>query len=156
MNQTEKIVREFFAAFSSGDVSAIDTYFDENIEYVVVHEDQNETNRAVPWIGKYKGITEVKGFLNRLLSNIVVEGISADDIIANENKAAVFGKFEYLAQSTGVKFFSYFAIKLEVTDGKISKYHFYEDTFSVAFAFRSNGQWASEYSDSKTFIPEKN
>ena len=147
MNAAEQIVRDFFNGFTNGDVDVMDQFFDPNVEYTVIHPETNETNRAVPWAGRYQGLDQAKAFIARLLSNITVTGIHADDLIAQDNRVAVFGRFYYTAQSTGNEFFSYFAIRIEVANGKITKYHFYEDTFAVAFAFRDDGYWTSDFAN---------
>lgn len=156
MEKAEKIVKAFFKGFEEGNPNVMDEFFDPDVEYVVIHPEKNETNRAVPWMGVYKGLDQAKRFIQRLLNNIQVTGIHTDDVIAQGNRVAVFGRFYYTAQSTQKDFFSYFAIRIEVENDKIVKYHFYEDTFAVAFAFRKEGQWDSKYKEVEYKIPEQN
>lgn len=149
MNTAAEIVTAFFKGFEEGKVD-VDRFFHPDVAYTVIHPDKNETNRAIPWAGHYQGLDAAKGFLGTILQNISVTDIHADKIISEGNDVAVFGRFYYTANSTQNEFFSYFAVNIEVKDGKIFKYHFYEDTFAVAFAFRESGHWTSQFTNIKS------
>ena len=140
-NKSGQIVRDFFAAFARRDTSSLNNFFHDDVEYTVIRSDNNATKEAVPWIGKYHGTNGAKEFLEKLLSNIQVTEVKADEFIVQDDKVAVFGHFVYQSVATDLEFKSLIAVRIRVKDDKISEYHFYEDTYAVAFAFRKGGQW---------------
>lgn len=48
-----------------------------------------------------------------------------------------------------------YSIMFDLRDGLIVKYHFLENTFDVAAAFRSDGEWLLETDDAKHRVPIK-
>ena len=146
MNTSEnvKIVQNFFEAFQKGDVDVIDRFFSPEIEYLVNSTLSDETTKAIPWNGMHKGKKEVKAFIARLLASVDVVNFEVKDYIAQDDKVAVFGTFVYSAKSTGKLMKTEWAIKITMRDGLIYRYHFFEDTYAIAFAFRHSGSWEIE------------
>jgi hypothetical protein len=71
------------------------------------------------------------------------------------NKAAAFGWFRLHALSTGRTVDISYSIRFELCDGLIVKYHFLENTFDVATALRSAGNWLLETDGTKHSGPAK-
>jgi hypothetical protein len=69
------------------------------------------------------------------------------------DKAAAFGWFRLRALSTGRTADTSYSITFELRDGLIIKYHFLENTFDVAAAFRAGGSWQIDTDGTKHNVP---
>jgi hypothetical protein len=85
--------------------------------------------------------------------NLEVTGFGPREVISEENKAAAFGWFGLHALSTGRTADISYSIRFELRDGLIAKYHFLENTFDVATAFRSDGAWLMDTDGAKHTVP---
>jgi len=146
-------IQDFFAAFGRGDLAAIDRYFEPDVEYVVIGAAVPGTARAIPWAGLHRGREAVKSFFSMLTGSIEVVSFEAQEFIAQGDAVAVFGHFRYRAISTGKLMDTDWAIRIEMRDGHIARYHFYEDTFAIAAAFRRSGAWEVENAGSHRAVP---
>lgn len=157
MNEQQDIqtFQRFFQSFAGGDMGAIDRYFSPDVEYVVVSKDAPGTAAAIPWIGTYRGREAVKDFLIRLVQSVEVLRFEPRDYIAQDGKVAVFGYFKYRARSTGKDMETDWAIHAQMKDGLIARYHFYENTFAIAEAFRHSGSWEVENDGSRRTVPAR-
>lgn len=155
MSETRNVqtIQEFFAAFGRGDLGAIDRYFTPDVEYVVVGGDVPGTTRAIPWAGVHRGREAVKSFFALLTGSIQVLSFDPREFVAQGNAVAVFGHFRYRAFSTGKGMETDLAIRIQMRDGQIARYHFYEDTFAIATAFRHGGSWDVENAGSRRAVP---
>jgi hypothetical protein len=79
----------------------------------------------------------------------------AREVISEGNKVAAFGWFRLHALSTGRIADISYSIRFELRDGLIVKYHFLENTFDVAAAFRSAGEWLLETDGTQHRVPSK-
>jgi hypothetical protein len=77
------------------------------------------------------------------------------EVISDGNKAAAFGWFRLHALSTGRTADIGYSIRFELRDGLIVKYHFLENTFEVAAAFRSGGEWLIETDSQNHLVPSR-
>jgi ketosteroid isomerase-like protein len=73
--------------------------------------------------------------------NLEVTAFGPREVISEGNRAAAFGWFRLHALSTGRTLDISYSIFIELRDGLIVKYHFLENTFDVAAAFRTGGSW---------------
>ena len=149
------------------DASAVDRFFAADVEYVVngsplvessadVPPISAECQAALPWLGLHSGRDKVKRFLAHMHRNLEVTGFGRREVISEGNKAAAFGWFRLHALSTGKTVDIAYSIRFELRDGVITKYHFLENTFDVARAFRTNGQWVFETDGTTCRVPERN
>ncbi len=144
---SQQLIADFFQAFARRDFDAVENFFTDDVVYTVVGDPKGdppldpETKAAIPWIGRYRGPKGAREFIAHLLRNIEVVGFGPQEVIANNDRVAVFGTFSYRAVSTGKRFDSEYAIRIHLRDGRISQYSFYENTYAVAAAFRTSGGW---------------
>lgn len=151
--QNVQTIKDFFAAFGRGDLGAIDRYFTADVEYVVIGAEVPGTLRAIPWAGLHRGREAVKSFFGLLTGSIEVVSFEPSEFIAQGDAVAVFGHFRYRAVSTGKVMETDWAIRIRMENGQISHYHFYEDTFAIAAAFRHSGTWEVENAGSQRTVP---
>jgi uncharacterized protein len=148
------IVKAYFQAFADNDPASIERYFTPDIEYTVIGMTIPAVEKAViPWLGHYHGHDGAKQFFSHLQNNIEVIGFSPQSFIEQGDQVAVFGAFTYKAVSTQKEFESDYAIRIQMRDGKISHYHFFENTFAIGEAFRHSGSWDIENDGQRRMAP---
>jgi len=153
-----EIVASYLDSVLRKDHSAIERFFDPEIDYFVngtSHRDAElrlppisaELESALPWLGHHKGQAGVRAFQDTMHSNLDVTAYGPREVISEGNKAAAFGWFRLHAQTTDRTIDIAYAILFELRDGKIVRYQFLENTFDVAAAFRAGGSWQIKRSD---------
>ncbi|MBV8066440.1 MAG: MBL fold metallo-hydrolase, partial [Candidatus Eremiobacteraeota bacterium] len=113
----------------------------------------SECSAALPWLGLYRGRDALRGFLGHMHRNLEISEFGPLEVISNGDRAAAFGWFRLAASSTGRTADISFAVNFEVRDGRIVKYHFVENTFDVAAAFRTGGSWIVSTDGTQKTIP---
>jgi ketosteroid isomerase-like protein len=145
-------------------VAAAERYFHPEILYVVngppglsegvgLPAISSELHSALPWLGSYRGLDDVRAFLAHMHANLDVTAFGPREIVGDEEHAAVFGWFELRSRPSGRKARVAFSLLLEARDGKIARYQFLENTFDVALAFRTSGTWAMQPDGKTTNVP---
>ena len=112
-----------------------------NVRYVSLNDDNPELHAVMPWSGPGQGaeaIVRAFTLVRRAWYTIMFE---AEHVFASGDNVALFGHFTYRSRATGKTITTPFAIRSEVSDGKVSFMQFMEDTFGTAAFFRSGGSW---------------
>jgi ketosteroid isomerase-like protein len=156
---------EYLDAVTRGEgAAAAERYFHPEIVYVVNGPPEpnqavdlpalsSELHAALPWLGIYRGLDQVRSFLTHMHSNLDVTGFGRREIVGDDERAAVFGWFGLRSRATGREVRIAFSVLVEERDGKIARYQFLENTFDVSLAFRSSGAWAFETDGKTTTVP---
>jgi ketosteroid isomerase-like protein len=161
-----ELIAAYLEAVIRKDASAVDRFFARDVEYIVNGSpipDPEGTrppisaycNTALPWLGLYKGTQAVKEFLAHMHRNLGVVAFGPREVISEDNRAAVFGWFRLHALSTGRTSDIAYAIRFELRDGFIVRYHFLENTFDVAAAFHSSGEWRLDTDGATHKVPSQ-
>jgi ketosteroid isomerase-like protein len=159
------IVAAYLDAVLRKDNTAIDRFFHPDVEYIVNGSPARDAERrlppisrecaeALPWMGLHRGLDEVKSFFDCLHRNLDVTAYGPREVISDGNRAAAFGWFRLHALTTGRTIDIPYSIFFELKDGLIVKYHFLENAFEVAAAFRSGGRWLVRREGETHEIPE--
>ena len=61
--------------------------------------------------------------------------VSVEAVVTDGENAVIFAAFDHVAVPTGRPFNTDVALRLTVTDGKITRMHLFEDTAAVAAAY---------------------
>lgn len=159
-----KLIAAYLDAVIRKDASVVDRCFHPNVEYMVngtpvpdpagmLPPISTECHTALPWLGIYHGREALKGFLGHMHRNLEVTAFGPREVISEGDKAAAFGWFRLRALSTGRIADISYSIRFELLDGLIFKYHFLENTFDVAAAFRATGSWLMDTDGAKHNVP---
>ncbi len=106
-----QIVASYLDAVLRKDHSAVDRFFDPEVEYFVNGTSQRDPERkmppmspefeaALPWLGHHRG-RGVKAFLETMNANLDVTVYGPREVISEGDKAAAFGWFRLHALTTG-------------------------------------------------------
>jgi ketosteroid isomerase-like protein len=149
--ENKAVMQRFFDSFRTGQLD-LASYVTTDVEWTVVADHAPVTQAVIPWIGTHKGLDGLQKFFGELLENIQVVEFEDRDYIAEDDRVAVFGYFKYCAIPTGNLMETDWAIRIQMRDGRIARYHFFENTFAIANAFRTGGSWEIENSGSKRTV----
>lgn len=149
---SSELIAAYLDAVIRKDESAVDLYFDPNVEYMVNGARQRDDagvlppisadcHAALPWLGLYHGRDALKDFLAHMHRNLEVTAFGPREVISQGNKAAAFGWFRLRSLATERVVDISYSIFFELRNGLIIRYHFLENTFDVASAFRAQGSW---------------
>jgi len=161
-----ELIASYLDAVIRKDASAVDRFFATDVEYMVnctpiadpagaLPPISTDCCTALPWVGMHKGKEAVKEFLTHMHRNLEVTAFGPREVISEGNKAAAFGWFQPHALSTGRTADIAYAIRFELRNGLIVRYHFLENTFDVAAAFRSSGEWCLDTDGAKHTVPSQ-
>jgi glyoxylase-like metal-dependent hydrolase (beta-lactamase superfamily II)/ketosteroid isomerase-like protein len=159
-----EVIKSYLDAVARKETGVVERFFHPDVEYMVngaVAIDERgtlppispECSAALPWLGLYRGREALRGFLDHMHRNLEITEFGPLDVISNGDKAAAFGWFRLEASSTGRTAEISFGVNFEVHDGRIVKYHFVENTFDVAGAFRTDGAWIVATDGTTKVIP---
>ena len=159
------LIRDYLDAVMRKDASAVDRYFDPDVEYVVNGtpvRDSSDTlppisehcQTALPWFGLHRGRKAVHDFFDHMHRNLEVSAYGPREVIYEGNRAAAFGWFRLHALTTDHIIDIAYSIRFEILDGRFVKYHFLENTFDVASAFRTGGAWLLKIDGATRPVPD--
>ena len=158
------LIADYLDAVMRKDASVVERFFAPEVEYMVngtptpdpdgvLPPISADCHAALPWLGLHRGREGVKKFLAQMHRNLEVVAFGPREVISDGNRAAAFGWFRLHALSSGRTVDIAYSIKFELRDGLIVKYHFLENTFDVAGAFRSGGEWLIKTDNQEHRVP---
>jgi uncharacterized protein len=112
----------------------------DDFVYVSLNYKDNGLKRIMPWCGTNHGVESlVKTFVD--VSRFWrVDEFSIEDVIEQDDRVAVFGRFTYTSTVMRKQVISPFAILARTAGGKCTYMQFMEDTFATGGSFRSGGR----------------
>ncbi|MEU2301575.1 nuclear transport factor 2 family protein [Streptomyces antibioticus] len=127
---TDETVDAFFAAFGAGDSEALLGQFADTVDFRV----SGAPN--VPWAGSRSTkaeIAEFFGLFPQLLSG--PESFEITTRISQGEDAVVIADCVFEVTATQKKFHNRYALHFTVVEGRIARYHMYEDSYAIHEAF---------------------
>jgi ketosteroid isomerase-like protein len=158
------LIAAYLDAVMRKDASASERFFAPDVEYMVNGTSTPDADgalppisagcqSALPWLGLHRGLGALKQFLAHMHRNLEITAFGPREVISEGNKAAAFGWFRLHALPTGRTVDIAYSIRFELRDGVIAKYHFLENTFDVATAFHTGGEWVIETDNAAHRVP---
>jgi len=156
--KTSDVVRDFFqelfAGLPEGNLGAVDRHMTPDVEMIVVGTTSPELLQVLPWCGKHVGSEAVKNFFRHQLGpNIQILDFGIDEIIEQGASAALFGTFRIRARQTRTTIEAEYALRIKIRDGKIARYHLFENSYHIATAVRVGGAWEIETAEGHRSVP---
>jgi ketosteroid isomerase-like protein len=127
---TDETVDAFFAAFGAGDSEALLDVFADTVDFHV------GGSPSVPWAGSRSTkaeIAEFYGLFPQLLSG--PESFEITTRVTQDQDAVVIANCVFEVIATKKKFTNRYALHFTVTDGRVVRYHMYEDSYAIHEAF---------------------
>lgn len=91
---------------------------------------------SVPLYGAYKGKTGAQSMFTGFGEHLEPGDFEVDGSFEQGEQAALYGTFNHTVRKNGAKFPSNWALIAKTRAGKLTYYHFYEDSEALANAFK--------------------
>ncbi|MZD03903.1 ketosteroid isomerase [Streptomyces sp. SID5785] len=127
---TRATVEAFFAARAAADTERLTRLFADEVDWVLAE------NPVVPWIRPRRTAAECAVQFEELAAHTVAEDArgSLDTLLVDGTDAVLMGHLSGTVRATGTSFEGPYALRLTVEDGRITRFHLYENSLSIAAA----------------------
>lgn len=123
------IADDFWKRLQTGDRQGVLDLLADEVDWFVPGD-----SALVPWAGQRTTKAEVEAFLGLLGGAMSPQENQVHQIIVDGPDAIVTGFFRHAVRATGNLFSSPYALHIRVQDGKVVRYHIYEDTQALVVA----------------------
>lgn len=132
MSTTTETTTAFLERLGAQDAEGLGELFAESIDWFVPG-----TPAITPWAGRRTSRSDVPDYFHALWAALEPgkSVVAVDGLVVDGDEAVVFAVFDHVAAPTGRPFHTDVAMRLTVTDGKITRMHLFEDTAATAAAF---------------------
>lgn len=128
-NETRELVQHLLSRLEAGDLDGVADCFDPSrVDFRIPHAD------GVPWIPEAKDRAGVREFFAAMSDQLISESFEVESLLVQGGDAALRGQLRSTVRATGRTIDSPFVIWITVSNGRIVRYHLYEDSFAVARA----------------------
>ncbi|MEP3653512.1 MAG: nuclear transport factor 2 family protein [Litorimonas sp.] len=125
------IVMAFMGAMGSGDMEKMDALMADDMVW------QNEGDSNIPWIGPWKGKSEIFSFLGEFSEGAKTTFWENDDVFAYGDTVAVFGRMKFITTASGKETDQFtFGLRAKVKDDKVVLWNWFEDSYEVSQTFQ--------------------
>jgi ketosteroid isomerase-like protein len=125
----KRVVQTIFEAFGRGDIPGVLSQVAEDVVW------NAPGPSAVPYLGARHGHEGVTEFFVQLGTNVDFESFEPGDFIAEGDRVVALGRERGRVKATGKMFDNEWALVFTIHDGKVTRFHLYENTGAVAEAF---------------------
>lgn len=128
-----QVVQDLYAAFGRGDMEAILSTLDENVDWHF-----NGRAQDVPFAGRWQGHAKAVDFFRTVAMSCEVLEFGPHEIIPMGEHVLSLGHERVQVRATGQTFETEWAHLFTVRGGKVARLREYYDTAAMAAAFRSH------------------
>lgn len=128
-----QVVQDLYAAFGRGDMGAILSTLDENVDWHF-----NGRAQDVPFAGRWQGHAKAVDFFRTVAMSCEVLEFGPHEIILMGEHVLSLGHERVQVRATGQTFETEWAHLFTVRGGKVARLREYYDTAAMAAAFRSH------------------
>lgn len=130
--ETLQVAQSFLEAAGSGDMDTLNKLMADDFVW------HNEGDKRVPWIGTWEGKeTVLNQFLPTFGGGLKTTSWTTDYSFAKDDQAVFMGTMAAEATNTGESTGTMsWAVRVQVVDGKVKSWNWFEDSFAVSRAFQ--------------------
>jgi uncharacterized protein len=125
------LIKSMYASFGRGDIGALIGGLAPDIHWRV-----NGDRSDYPMLGVWQGTDEVKKFFAGVAEYEQFSEFSPNEFFAAGDRVFVLGRYAGTLIKTGRTFASEFVHVFTLRDGKVSRFHEFNDTANFAAAWR--------------------
>ena len=129
--QNLDIVRRGYEAFGRGDLDALLSLFDENIEWTTPGPS------SLPTSGTRRGHGQVAAFFQSLNEVFEIQRFEPQHFVAQGDRVVVLGTDTSRIRATGATIDGHWAHSFLLRDGKVAVFHEYMDTAAAVAELQS-------------------
>lgn len=132
-DQTLAIAQSFLEAAGSGNGDKLNELMSDDFVW------HNEGDSNIPWIGNWEGKEKVFGeFMPAFGAGLKVTSWTTDYSFSKGDQAVFMGTMSAIANNSGVDTGKFsWAVRVNVVDGKVKSWNWFEDSFAVSKAYHS-------------------
>ncbi len=133
---TRRVVEEMLRRMGAGDHDGVAALFADDFEWGLSWP-ARELGGDVPWIRERRTRADVAEHFRSLAEHNAPHdgGTTIERIVADGKDAVVLGRLRNVMRRTGEPYEAAVALHLTVEDGRVRRYHVYEDSLAVANAW---------------------
>ncbi|MEV6005683.1 nuclear transport factor 2 family protein [Streptomyces sp. NPDC051976] len=122
-------VQRLFPLLAEGKAAEAATLFADSVSFSIPHPP------GIPWVPEVSSADDMRTFFELLQTHVQAKQFDLHQIIAADEDVVLTGRMVSQVKKTGRDIDTAFALHTTVHDGKITRYHLYEDTYAVARAY---------------------
>lgn len=134
--ETLEIAQKFLVAAGSGDGATLSDLMADDFVW------HNEGDDSLPWIGNWEGKDTVLGtFMPAFGAGLSTTSWTTDYSMASGDQAVFMGTMSAIANNSGADTGTFsWAVRVHVADGKVKSWNWFEDSFAVSKAYRTENE----------------
>ncbi|WP_172382377.1 nuclear transport factor 2 family protein [Streptomyces sp. MNP-20] len=122
---TREVIDAYLARLAERDLDGAVRLFAESAEFLA------PGSPAVPWSGHHTGHKGVAHFFTTLHEYLQPEEFTVTHIVVDGEQGVIIGHLRDTVKATGKPLTTPFAAHLTVVDGRVARYHLFEDTHAL-------------------------
>lgn len=122
-------VQRLFPLLAEGKTAEASALFADVVSFSVPHPP------GIPWVPEVDSAEGMRTFFDLLQTHVQAKEFELRQVIAADDDVVLIGRMVSEVKKTGREIATAFALHTTVRDGRITRYHLYEDTYAVAQAY---------------------
>ncbi|MFJ5278859.1 nuclear transport factor 2 family protein [Streptomyces parvulus] len=122
-------VQRLFPLLAEGRTEEAAGLFADSVSFSVPHPP------GIPWVPEVDSADDMRTFFELLRTHVRAKGFELHRIVAEGEDVVLLGRMVSEVLRTGRDIDTAFALHTTVRDGRITRYHLYEDSHAVARAY---------------------
>ncbi|MFF7640178.1 nuclear transport factor 2 family protein [Streptomyces canus] len=122
-------VQRLFPLLAEGKSAEAATLFADSVSFSVPHPP------GIPWVPEVDSADGMRTFFELLRTHVQPKEFDLRHVITEGEDVVLLGHMVSEVRKTGRDIDTAFALHATVRDGRITRYHLYEDTYAVANAY---------------------
>lgn len=122
-------VQRLFPLLAEGRSAEAAALFADSVSFSIPHPP------GIPWVPVVDSADGMRTFFELLQTHIQPKEFDLHQVIAEGDDVILVGRMVSEVRKTGRDIDTAFALHTTVRDGRITRYHLYEDTYAVARAY---------------------
>ncbi|WP_329437271.1 nuclear transport factor 2 family protein [Streptomyces sp. NBC_01280] len=122
-------VQRLFPLLAEGKSAEAAALFADSVSFSISHPP------GIPWVPEVDSAEGMRGFFELLQAHVQAKEFDLRQVIAEGDDVVLIGRMVSEVKTTGRDIDTAFALHTTVQDGRITRYHLYEDSYAVAKAY---------------------
>lgn len=122
-------VQRLFTLLAEGEPAEAAALFADSVSFSIPHPP------GIPWVPEVDSAEGMRAFFELLRTHVQLKEFDLRHVIAEGDDVVFIGRMVSEVKKTGRDIDTAFALHTTVRDGRITRYHLYEDSYAVARAY---------------------
>jgi ketosteroid isomerase-like protein len=122
-------VQRLFPLLAEGKTTEAAALFADSVSFSIPHPP------GIPWVPEADSAEGMRTFFELLRAHVQPKEFDLRQVVAEGDDVVLIGRMVSEVKKTGRDIDTAFALHTTVRDGRITRYHLYEDTYAVAKAY---------------------